>query len=299
MLRKRPSVRLSGVSFSGKIIAGIVLIILNILASFAESRATEKNNLQRQEERISAAKPWLGVAIDTGKVGVLVKDVLPETPAALAGFKAGDEITAIDADVVKKPEELIMQVQSRGVGNTVEVKYLRQSKEHTVKVKLVARPDELKMLQKQFLNKPAPDFKLSPTNLVAPKSLPAALKDLKGKVVVVEFWATWCPACRSTHARLSEFASKHAKGDRDKSNSIEVLAISNEDTKTLKQYIDQTKPKFTILQDVKEEAHQAYRVSAIPMLIVVGVDGVVKYVTIGAGDYLEEALAAAVKAAAR
>src|SRR4051812_10075140 len=83
------------------------------------------------------AKPWLGVAIDAGKTGVLVKDVIDGTPAKEYGLKAGDEITAIAGSPVKTAEALIKAVQGQGVGNMVVVRYLRDGKEKDIKVKLV------------------------------------------------------------------------------------------------------------------------------------------------------------------
>jgi cytochrome c biogenesis protein CcmG/thiol:disulfide interchange protein DsbE len=232
------------------------------------------------------AKPWLGVAIGAGDKGVLVNDVLEGAPAKAAGLLPGDQITAIDDIAVKAPDELIKAVQAQGVGNTVVVHFLRGAKTDTRRVKLVARPDELALLQSRLVGKPAPAFDLKVVRGGGPGSSAA----LKGKVAVVEFWATWCPACRSTHARLSGWAKEHRK-------DVTVVAISDEEEADVKAYADLVKPNFTIRIDPTHKTPGDWMVSAIPQIAVVDRKGIVTFATVGAGEYVEEALAAAEKAA--
>jgi cytochrome c biogenesis protein CcmG/thiol:disulfide interchange protein DsbE len=114
------------------------------------------------------------------------------------------------------------------------------------------------------------------------------LTSLAGRVVLVEIWATWCPACRASHPRLSEFAAANPE--------IAVVAISDEDKETLKKYSSQVKPKFTVLRDPDGKTTAEWMASAIPMISVIGKDGKVIFVTIGAGEDLEEAIKIAVSA---
>jgi thiol-disulfide isomerase/thioredoxin len=230
------------------------------------------------------AKPWLGVAIDQGKTGVLVKDVLPGTPAQEAGLKAGDEIVAIDQTGVGSPTTLIKTIQAQGVGNAVTVHFLRAGKKEKKTVKLVARPDELELLKNRLEGKPAPAFDLA----VLYGNAPGSTEKLKGKVTVVEFWATWCPACRQTHGRLGEFQKKHK-------NDVHVVAISDEEAPEILAYAKKVKPGFTLLQDKAKTTQEPWLVSAISGIAVLDQQGKVVFATIGAGTYLEEALAVAEK----
>lgn len=225
------------------------------------------------------AKPWLGVAIEAGKEGVLVKDVIPDTPAQAAGLLRGDEILAIDNVAVKKPDELIAAVLAQGVGNEVNVRFRRGGNALEKKIKLKARPDELEMLRQKLVGRKAPAFDLP----VLHGSAAGSLAKLKGKVVLVEFWATWCPACRATHARLTELQKKHAK-------HLEIVAISSEDEAQQKEYVKRAAPGFTLLRDATGGTHTDYVVGAIPEIVVIDRAGTVAFATIGAGEYLEQAV---------
>ena len=225
-----------------------------------------------------AGKPWLGVGIEQGKEGVLVRGVMPNTPAESAGVQVGDEVLKIDGKPVKDPKELINAVQSSGIGQSVKVELLRNKKIVTKTLKLVVRPDELKLLRDRLVGKPAPNFDLE----VIHGSESGALKKLAGRVVIVEIWATWCSACRATHPRLSEVAAANP--------NLAVLAISDEDKETLKAYASRSNPKFTVLRDPDGKSLSEWMASAIPMLSVIGKDGKVAFVTVGAGEAAEEAI---------
>lgn len=228
-------------------------------------------------QSLNQAKPWLGVAIDQGADGVLVNRTIEGTPAEKAGIQAQDQIFAIDKTTVKTPAELIKTVQAAGVGTTVTVHFLRAGKKESRSLELVSRPEELELVRKRLLNNQAPDFNLP----VIHGNQSGELAKAKGKVVVLEFWATWCPACVASHSRLSQLAA-------DK--NIVVLAISDETSDVLQTYAQKVKPAFTILSDEKQTTLAEWMVSAIPMLGVIDQKGIVRHITLGGGAYLEEAI---------
>ena len=237
---------------------------------------------------LKQASPWLGIAIEAGKKGVMVREVIKGTPAEENGLRAGDEITAVKGATVTQPKQLIEAVQAAGVGNTVKVEYLRDGKPESKDIKLVARPDDLELVRGKIMGTKLPT--------VAFETIHGAdfstNEKLAGKVVVLEFWATWCPSCRSTHSRLSDYAMAAAP------RGITVLALSDEEAPLLKTYAASTKPNFAILRATDHKLFEDWIVAAIPMIVVLDKTGVVRFVTIGGGSYLEEALSAADKLAA-
>ena len=255
-------------------------LIIGLLACFATpiSAQTKHGSML-----LAQAKPWLGVAIDAGKKGVLVKEVIPGTPAEEYGLKAGDEITAVNKDPVKKPPELIAAIQAQGVGNMVDITFERGGVSSKKSIRLIAKPDELEMIRKKLVGKPVPKFDLP----VISGSETASSEKLRGRAVLVEIWATWCPACRSSHPRISAFAKEHPE--------IAVIGFSEEDKSDIKAYADEHKLSFTVAQ-APEKMLGEWMASSIPMLIVINKTGIVTFATFGAGTYLEEAIAEAIKA---
>lgn len=83
---------------------------------------------------------------------------------------------------------------------------------------------------------PRQDIQVKPVN---EKSLRQALEKLKGKVVVVNFWATWCDPCREEFPALVALYHKYQK------QGLEVLSVSVDDTDSIKQV-----KKFLVEQKV-------------------------------------------------
>jgi serine protease Do len=74
------------------------------------------------------------------KDGVLVTSVEPESPAAKAGLKAGDVITAVGETTVSTPSDLTRAVRRAGEGAELSITYTRDKKSGTAKAKIEARP---------------------------------------------------------------------------------------------------------------------------------------------------------------
>jgi peroxiredoxin len=84
------------------------------------------------------------------------------------------------------------------------------------------------------------------------------LKDLGGKVVVVNFWATWCPPCRKEMPDLETLYR------RFKSQGLVILAISDEDAGKVRPFVAQQKVSYPILLDPGRKVNQLFEVEGIP-----------------------------------
>ena len=108
------------------------------------------------------------------------------------------------------------------------------------------------------------------------------LESLKGKVVLVEFWATWCPPCRSTLAWLGEVKKKHA--DR-----VEVVALAVESPeKEARELAAQVGGGLRWAAATDETGRAFGDITAVPTLFVFGANGKLAKVFYGAPPDLHE-----------
>jgi peroxiredoxin len=93
------------------------------------------------------------------------------------------------------------------------------------------------------------------------------LKDLRGKVVLVNFWATWCPPCRKEMPDME--ALSHRFGPR----GLVILGISDEDAATVEPFIAAQKYTYPILLDPGRKVNGLFHVQGIPKSFLYGRDG--------------------------
>lgn len=84
------------------------------------------------------------------------------------------------------------------------------------------------------------------------------LKELRGQVVLVNFWATWCPPCRK------EMPDLDALYQRFQGQGLVVLAISDEDAGKVKPFIEERKIQYPVLLDPGRKVNQQFQVEGIP-----------------------------------
>jgi peroxiredoxin len=84
------------------------------------------------------------------------------------------------------------------------------------------------------------------------------LADLRGKVVLVNFWATWCPPCRK------EMPDLEALYDKYKDQGFVVLAISDEEAAKVTPFIGERKISYPVLLDPGRKVNDLFQVEGIP-----------------------------------
>jgi peroxiredoxin len=84
------------------------------------------------------------------------------------------------------------------------------------------------------------------------------LQDLRGKVVLVNFWATWCPPCRKEMPDLDALYNKF------KDQGFVVLAISDEEAAKVAPFIAERKISYPVLLDPGRKVNDAFIVEGIP-----------------------------------
>ena len=93
------------------------------------------------------------------------------------------------------------------------------------------------------------------------------LSGLRGKVVLVNFWATWCPPCRK------EMPDLNTLYQRFQNQGLVILAISDEDEKTVSPFITERKISYPVLLDPGRKVNELFQVEGIPKSFVYDRDG--------------------------
>lgn len=93
------------------------------------------------------------------------------------------------------------------------------------------------------------------------------LSELRGKVVLVNFWATWCPPCRK------EMPDLEALYNRFKGEGLVVLAISDEDAAKVRPFIAEREVTYPILLDPGRKVNDLFQVEGIPKTFVYDREG--------------------------
>lgn len=114
---------------------------------------------------------------------------------------------------------------------------------------------------------PAPDFEL-PTL----EGGTVRLSDLRGKVVFINFWASWCPPCR---AEMPEIAKLRAEGIPDLVILGVDLTHTEPSVETVRSFMGDNGYDWPVALDVRGEVTSAYRVVSIPTSYFIGPDGVI------------------------
>lgn len=108
------------------------------------------------------------------------------------------------------------------------------------------------------------------------------IKDFKGKVVIVNFWATWCPPCRR------EMGSLERLYQATKDKNVEVLAVNiGEDMETVFSFMGTIEPlpNFQIVFDPDAVSMDSWKVRGLPTTYIINPDGIISYRAIGGREF--------------
>jgi thiol-disulfide isomerase/thioredoxin len=121
----------------------------------------------------------------------------------------------------------------------------------------------------QTLSGPAPGFSLQSRD-----GQQVSLASLKGKVVMVNFWATWCVPCRQEMPHLEALYEKY------NSLGFELLAVNVEknNAEGARKWLEETPVTFPVLFDPNNEVTKLYKVQTMPSTVLVARDGTMRFI---------------------
>jgi peroxiredoxin len=118
---------------------------------------------------------------------------------------------------------------------------------------------------------PAPDFTLRALN--GPN---LRLKEERGRVVLVNFWATWCGPCREEMPKLNRLYEKY------RAAGFDLLGVNiDDDPRNAEAVAAKLGVKFPVLLDTDKQVSKLYDLSTMPSTVIIDRDGRVRYVHLG------------------
>jgi len=142
--------------------------------------------------------------------------------------------------------------------------------------------------------KPAPDFKLTDGD-----GKTVTLADYRGKVVLLDFWATWCGPCRIEIPWFTEMERKN----KDRGFAVLGVSMDDEGWKVIKPFIADMKINYRVILGNDQAAHDYGGLDALPTTFLIDRDGRIASVHVGLAsrrdfeDGIEELLQAPAKGA--
>jgi peroxiredoxin/outer membrane lipoprotein-sorting protein len=120
----------------------------------------------------------------------------------------------------------------------------------------------------------APEFKLANVD-----GKEVELRDLKGKVVLLDFWATWCTPCRS-EMPIIELLHRQFK---DK--GLVVVGIDDEDASTQKEFMEKSGFSFILLVEPRKQVTNQFHVGGIPTTVLIDQQGTIRTFDLGEASF--------------
>ena len=119
---------------------------------------------------------------------------------------------------------------------------------------------------------PAPDFTLTDLDGNAVR-----LSDFRGKVVFLNFWATWCPPCRAEMPEMEELHQEYQ--DKD----VVIIGVDlGEFRSSVKSFVEENGYSWTFVIDSTGEVARDYMVTGIPSSFSIDEDGIIRALQVGA-----------------
>jgi cytochrome c biogenesis protein CcmG/thiol:disulfide interchange protein DsbE len=126
----------------------------------------------------------------------------------------------------------------------------------------------------------SPDFTLPALDTGSSNLSPLHLREHRGHVVLVNFWATWCPPCIEEAPSLEAFSTKMRK------LGVEVIGVSvDQDPEALKKFVSEHRLTFPIARDPDQTVSSRFGTRMFPETYILDRDGRVAEKIIGAKDW--------------
>lgn len=136
----------------------------------------------------------------------------------------------------------------------------------------------------------APDF-----SFTSSEGEYVTLEDLKGKVVILDFWATWCPPCVASVPELRNLYNRYSKN-----SSFVLIGVSSDyDDAVWRAFTDKNHMVWAQYRDRDRRIQNAFNIHAYPTYVIIDHEGILRFQASGYGANLDGAIKRQMRAAAQ
>ena len=243
--------------------AGTFALVAALAIVGSHARDAHADNDPSQPAQVTGG--YMGIGLEPIADGTLrVTSVVPSSPASAAGIVPGDVIVRARGGTPGSADTFTLSVRAAGAGAEYPLDLRRGTRAMHVTVRLGNAPS-----QGMSVGQPPPVL----VSQVVMGAGPGDLEQLHGRVVLLDFWASWCGPCRMVMPALNQLHQRYA------AQGLSVLGVTDEPASTARTVGQQLSIQYTLATEAT--ASSRFGIRSLPTLVLIDRRGNVRHVTVG------------------